>query len=319
MKQMAGRATERDQDDMRIETFDMNLLRVLDALLTARSVSGAARRLGLSQPATSAALARLRAAFGDALLVRQGNRMQPTTLAEELRPRITHVLQDMSAVLSVAGDFDPATTRRRFRISANDYASMVLLAPLAARLRAQAPDATLEIMPLDETADVRLAARECDLVVADRWSLRGIRTIETLFRESFVSVARADHPRLPRRVSLDAFLAERHALISPRGQARGVVDRALEAHGRCRHVVLTIPHYLAAPSIVAHTDLVMTLPRRVADGYAEYPLRQFPTPIKLKGFDVVMASHARSMAEPSVQWLKELLRSVASDIADPLE
>jgi len=297
-----------------LESFDLNLLRALDALLAARSVSGAARQLGLSQPATSAALARLREALGDPLLVRNGNRMVPTPLAEELRPRLARIVEEIGQALGAAAKFDPATTQRRFRIGANDYAALVVLAPLAARLRQLAPRATVEILPRAAAPEEGLAERELDLVVSDRFSLRGTRTVETLFHETFVSVARADHPRLPARVTLEAFLAEDHALISMRGLSPGVVDGALEALGRTRRVALTVPHYLVAPAIVATTDLILTLPRRVADGFADlHRLRVFPPPVALKGFDVAMASHPRSAADPSLRWLLRIVRAVAGE------
>ncbi len=315
MPQMRRRGAPRHHERVSLESFDLNLLRVLDALLAARSVSGAARRLDLSQPATSAALSRLRDALRDPLLVRNGNRMLPTPLAEELRPRLARILEDIGQALSAAAEFDPATTERRFRIGANDYAALVLLTPLAERLRLAAPRATLEMLPCDGSQDTGLATRELDLIVGDRWTMRGIRSLETLFHESFVCIARADHPRLSRRVTLDEFLAADHALISLQGMVPGVVDHALEGLGRSRRVALTLPHSLVGPAIVARTDLVMTIPRRVADGLADRRgLRAFPPPVPLAGFDVVMAFHPRSAAEPPIQWLKQLLRAVAQDL-----
>jgi DNA-binding transcriptional LysR family regulator len=315
MAQIRRRKAIRHDDDVSLESFDLNLLRVLDALLVTRSVSGAARQLDLSQPATSAALARLREALHDPLLVRIGNRMLATPLAEELRPRLTRIIEDIAEALSSAAQFDPATTGRRFRIGANDYATLVLLAPLAQRLRQVAPRATLEILPCDTTPDSGLVTREVDLVIADRWTLRSVRDVETLFRESFVSIARADHPRLSPRPTLTEFLNEDHALISPRGVTPGNVDYALEALGQTRRVALTLPHYVVAPSVVAGTDLVMTLPRRIADTFGGVRgLRKFRPPVAVEGFDVVLAFHPRSIAEPSIHWLKQLIRAVAADI-----
>jgi DNA-binding transcriptional LysR family regulator len=321
MTRIPRRTTPRDDRDVAsLASFDLNLLRALDALLVAGSVSGAARRLDLSQPATSAALARLREILHDPLLVRSGNHMVATPLAEELRPRLARILEDIDAALRAAAKFDPITTERRFRIGANDYTALVLLAPLAQQMRRLAPHATLEILPSDVGPDVGLVTRELDIVVADRWSVRDMRDLETLFHESFLSIARADHPRLSRRPTLEEFLHEEHALISTRGVTPGVVDSALEALGQTRRVVLTVPHYLAAPVIVAQTDLVMTLPRRVAKRFARIDrLRTFTPPVAVKGFDVVMASHPRSVAEPPIQWLKQIIRAVAAEIGKPRE
>ncbi len=298
-----------------LESFDLNLLRTLDALLATRSVTRAAQSLELSQPATSAALSRLRQYLGDPILVRSGNQMTATAVAEELRPRIARILEDVRDALVAAATFEPARTTRRFRIGANDYASQVLLAPLARRLREEAPHAILEILSCDITPEVSLVTREFDLVVSDRWGLRDIRGVEKLFQESFVCIARAGHPRLSRRPTLKQYLAEDHALISARGVTPGNVDDALEASGLTRRVALTLPHYLVAPTVVAHTDLILTLPRRVAALFARNRrLRMFMPPFPLRGFDVVMAFHPRSAREPSIQWFMQLLRGVTRSV-----
>jgi DNA-binding transcriptional LysR family regulator len=292
--------------------FDLNLLRTLDALLVTRSVSGAALRLGLSQPATSAALARVRAALHDLILVRRGNRMQPTALAEELHPRVERILREIGETLGATATFAPATTTRRFRIGANDHASAVLLAPLTQRVLAAAPHAALEVIACDTAPELSLATRETDLVIADRWSLRDIPTVEALFHETFISIARVDHPRLSRRPTLEEFLAADHALLSPRGILPGVLDAALEKLGRARRVALTLPHYLAAPGIIANTDLVMTLPRGVVLRAGAVGLRTFAPPLATPGFDVVMACHQRGHSEPAVQWLMREVRAIAA-------
>jgi DNA-binding transcriptional LysR family regulator len=294
--------------------FDLNLLRVFDTLLKERSVSGASLRLGLSQPATSAALARIREGLRDPVLVRHGNRMMPTPLAEELHSRVARILEDVDDALGLVAKFDAATTKRRFRIGANDYASAALLAPLAQRLQLSAPHATLEVVSCDTAPELSLAARETDVVIADRWSARGIPKVERLFSESFVSIARSDHPRLSRRPTLAEFLAAGHALISTRGVTPGVVDAALEKLGHTRSIVLTLPHYLVAPSVVAGTDLVMTLPRRVVERFGPVKgLRLFAPPFTVAGFDVVMACAARSEADAAIRWLMQLVRSTAGD------
>lgn len=297
-------------------TLDLNLLRVLDALLSAGSVSAAARRLDLSQPAISAALARLRTALQDPLLVRSGNRMRPTALARELAPRVVHILADIGDALNVAARFAPASTQRRFRIAANDYASMLLLAPFAGRFRSLAPRATLEILPLGEAPHEALADRQIDLAIADGWSLRAASRRSRLFHEDFVGVARADHPRLGEQVSLADFLAEDHALVSMRGLSPGVLDRRLASRGMTRRVALTLPHFLAAPAVVAHSDLVMLLPWRVAAAFAKsHALRLFDAPLPLKGFDVVMAYDPRAESDPPLKWLRKELADCATQVA----
>ncbi|MEO5759955.1 MAG: LysR family transcriptional regulator [Mesorhizobium sp.] len=168
---------------MDLKSFDLNLLRALEALLSEGQVSAAARRLNLSQPATSAALARLRAALGDPLLVRSGNRMLLTALAEEILPKISTLLAGIETALNPPRAFYPSTSERTFRILANDYAAEVLLSALVERLRRSWPGLTLEILPLDENFGERLAAVDYDLAIRDQWSMRTARHIETLYKE----------------------------------------------------------------------------------------------------------------------------------------
>jgi DNA-binding transcriptional LysR family regulator len=295
-----------------LRTFDLNLLRVLGAVLDEPQVSSAARRLNLSQPATSAALTRLRNALGDPLLVRAGNQMVPSALAQELRPKVRRLLAEIEQTLRAPADFSPANSERSFRIAANDYAVTTVLSPLLEHLQQYAPRVSLEILPLEDDFDKRLAEDNYDLAVRDRWSMRSWRRLETLFREDYVCIARRDHPRLSKKPTLNEFLSEGHVLISPQGRAPGVVDKALERLKRTRRVAVTLPHFLAAPAVVARTDYVMTIARRIALQSAQiYKLRIFVPPLTLHGFEVVMAWHPRGEADAGVNWLKDQVRKSA--------
>jgi len=298
-----------------LQKFDLNLLRVLDALLDEPQVSIAARRLNLSQPATSAALARLRDALGDALLVRAGNRMLRTPLAEELRPRVRRLLAEIEQTLHAPAGFSPANYERSFRIAANDYAVAAVICPLLEHLQQKAPRANVEVLPFEDDFNRRLADDKYDLAVRDRWSMRSWQHLETLFKEEYVCIARRDHPRLSRRPTLEEFLTEGHVMISPSGRVPGVVDKALEQRKRKRRVAVTLPHFLAAPAIVARTDYVMTIARTVALQLAQiYKLRIFAPPMRLDGFEVVMAWHPRSEADAAVRWLREQVRQKAGNV-----
>lgn len=294
-----------------IRTFDLNLLPVLEALLSEGQVSRAAKRLNLSQPATSAALARLRAALGDPLLVREGRAMVPSHLGEEMLPRLRALLGEIEAAITPRRDFDPAAAERRFTIAANDYAVSVVLAPLVARLQRLAPRVTVAILPLEENFSERLAAADHDLAIRDDWSLRSARNRETLFREDYVCIARQDHPRLSAMPTLDEFLAEGHLLIAPEADAKGPVDAALARLGRTRRVAVTTPHFLSAPAMVAGSDYVMTIARRIAEQVAElYGLRLFEPPVPVGGFDVAMAWPTQRQGDPAVEWLKGQIRTL---------
>lgn len=289
--------------------LDLNLLPVLDALLLTRGVTSAALRLGLSQSRVSGALAQLRLALQDSLLVRTGNRMLLTPLADELQPRVARLMAEIDATLGTASAFRAEHTRRTFRVAATDYAAHVLLPWVARRMRELAPYSALEVLPVDQRVDSLLATRQADLVVADRWLVREERSTRSLFSESFVSVVRVGHPRLDMpNPGLDAFLAEDHALIAPRGLSPGNVDMALSAIGRSRRVVVTVPYYLAAAQFVATTDLVLTLPRRIAAHLCCDPrLRAFDVPLRVPGFDLVYVQHAGNRGDGALGWLERQL------------
>jgi DNA-binding transcriptional LysR family regulator len=292
-----------------LRTFDLNLLRVLDALLSESQVSAAARRLNLSQPATSAALMRLRVALDDPILVRDGQRMVLSPLAERIHPRVRSLLQEIEQALSEPAEFDASTSNRCFRILANDYATTIVLLPLLESLRRGAPGVTMEILPLEDHFPERLAEGDYDLAIRDRWSLRTARRLEKLFSEDFVCIARKDHPRLSKKPSLGEFLTEGHVLISPQGRVPGVVDAPLRRLKRKRRVAVTLPHFLAGPAIVARTDFVMTLAGRIARKYAEfYSLRIFSPPLRIPGFEVAMAWPSRGDADPANHWLRAQVR-----------
>ena len=294
-----------------LRTLDLNLLRVLDVLLSELQVSAAARRLNLSQPATSAALARLRRALDDPLLVRVGNQMTPTPRAEELRPKVRQVLADIEQALCQRAEFDPAVSDRTFRLAANDHAVTAVLSPLAQRLRRLSPRATLEILPLEDDFERRLASDDYDIAIRDRWSLRSSQRLETLFYEDYVCIARKGHPRLSKKPTLEEFLSEGHVLISPRGRSPGVIDAALDRIKRKRHVAVTLPYFLAAPAVVARTDFIMTIARHIALQFAPlFSLRIFTPPVALRGFEVAMAWRRRTEADAAVLWLKEQLQVV---------
>jgi DNA-binding transcriptional LysR family regulator len=297
-----------------LRTFDLNLLRVLDALLTEPQVSAAARRLNLSQPATSAALLRLRNALADPLLVRVGNQMALTRLAEALRPKVRRLVAEIELTLGAPPDFDPATSERALRIAANDHAVVAVVSPLLQRLRRIAPRMRTEVLPFEDDFERRLAEGNYDVAVRDRWSMRTWRSLETLFHEDYVCIARSDHPRLSRKPTLKEFLAEGHVLIAPSGGVPGVVDKALENHQR--RVAVTLPHFLAAPAIVATTDYVMTIARRIALQAARtYKLSVFPPPVRLTGFDVVMAWHPRGEGDAATAWLRDQIRQTCRQLA----
>lgn len=296
---------------MNIRTFDLNLLRTFEALVSESSVSKAAKRLHLSQPATSSALGRLRSAFNDPLLVRQGSRMVRTQAAENLLPAVRRVLAEIESTIRDRGAFEPITSSRTFRIGVSDYAAAILLPALQNRLQRLGPAMRLEAIPLDDRLEDRLARAELDLALGDRDSLRTAACLETLFEEDYLCVARIGHPRLPKRPTLKHFLAERHIVVAPRGQTADAVETALSAIRERREIATMVPHFLVAPMIAVHSDLVLTTARHIALHAAQtMQVRTFVPPFAIHSFPVAMAWGQRQETDAGQTWLREQFRQV---------
>jgi len=294
---------------MDLRDVDLNLLVTLDALLTEQSVSRAARRLKRSQPAVSAALARLRGVLNDQLLVRRGSLMVPTPYGKSLEAPLRSVLREIERTLGPR-DFDPAASSQVFRIATTDYTTFTLFPRLMRRIRRAAPSIRIELWPIDENVGERLSNRELDLAVADDWSLRHLPDREKLYSERFVCVVRRDHPRIRRSLTLERFLAEKHALVSARGRVAGNVDGVLERSGQSREVMLTLPHFLAVPAVIAETDLVVTLAERVARRLSDpASLRVLQPPFEVPGFDVSIAWNPITEHDPAIDWMRREIRN----------
>lgn len=303
---------------MHLEGADLNLAVVLHALLEERSVSRAARRLGLSQSATSHALARLRDLVGDPLFVRTREGLVPTARAEAMQDGVASGLSHLEAALFSVGVFDPGTARRTFRIGSSDYVEHVLLPPLLARLAVVAPGLDLwsVVRPVD--AKNALASGDLDLVVqpaSDSDALPGLHATE-LWDDAFVGVVRKGHPLLRGKLTLDRFAQADHAFIAPGGRpGGGVVDEALARTGRARRIAFMTPSFLVAPRVVAETDLVITLASRVASTFARsLPLQLFAPPLELPGFRIAMCWHERRERDPAHRFLREEIVRVVGEL-----
>ncbi|MCA9666963.1 MAG: LysR family transcriptional regulator [Myxococcales bacterium] len=289
----------------------------LVALLEEGNVTRAARRIGLSQPALSGALSRLRSVFDDELFVRGRGGVLPTPRAEALAPLVREALGRIDAALRAPERFDPAQSRRRFRLGMTDYVGFVLLPRLYATLRRAAPDVDVEIWPLgDDPPREALASGRLDAALSFFYEKlpAGLDAAE-LLDERFVCVARRGHPELGRRLTLSRFARLAHLLISQRGAVQGVVDGALAARGLRRRVALTVPHFLVAAPVVAESDLVVTLAARVAEAQAQDDrLAIYAPPVALPGFTVRMVWDARFAAQPAHRWLRQLVLDAAGQL-----
>lgn len=291
---------------MNLDGLTLHQLRVLLTLLEARSVSGAARRLGVSQPAVSHTLRSLREALGDPLLVGGARGMAPTPRAEALAGPLRRVVHELGAVLGGGPAFDPATTRHTFVLATWDGLSLTLLPALLARVGAEAPGVALDVRPVPtpgSAAGLEEGSIDLSLEVGPR-DAPGLRQ-RTIGEDGFVCVVRADHPGVGEVLDLETFLRLPHALISPRGEGVGVVDQRLAELGHQRRVALRIRYFLAAPLVVARSDLLLTAPRSLAEAMAALaPLRILDPPLELPRFRLHMAWHERAEADPAHQWLR---------------
>jgi DNA-binding transcriptional LysR family regulator len=292
-----------------LAAFDLNLLVALDALLREENVTVAGRQIGLSQPAMSHALARLRELMGDELLVRTGRRMHRSALGHQLMPTVRRLIGDLEATLLPRRRFEPKTSQRRFRLAANDHAGAVVLPALFARVRAAAPGVQLDVLPQAGAPPVELATGELEGAIGTFLGVAPPLVERVLFRESFACVMRRDHPT--GRLNLRSYLELDHLVIASPGYGPGVVDLALEARGHARRVAMRVPHFLVAPAIVARTDLVLTLPRRVLAVASDRRLRVSKPPIPLSDFAVQVVWHRRSDADAGAAWLREQIIACA--------
>lgn len=301
---------------MNIETFDLNLLRVLAALLQECNVTRAAERLHLSQPAVSHALNRLREQLHDPILVRVGNQLQPTERAAAWAEPVRIWLAQVQATLTPA-DFDPAQVERVFRVSMPDYCEFLLAGELLAALARQAPRVRLALLSLGPAvAEQGLESGDLDLAIGYLGEMSASTNFyrQTLFSETFVCMAKQGHPRVQGALSLEAFCAEEHMLVSPQGGGfKGVVDALLQAQGLSRRVRVSLPHFLMAPALVAQSELLVTFAARAAQRFAQqYPLQVLPPPLPIPGFQVSQAWHVRTQHDPVQRWFRQLVLQVAA-------
>ncbi|MDH0896011.1 MULTISPECIES: LysR family transcriptional regulator [unclassified Pseudomonas] len=296
---------------MNISTFDLNLLRVLDALLRERNVSRAAERLALSQPAVSNALNRLRDLLDDPLLVRVGRAMQPTPRALELEAPIRAALRQIEESLSGAERFEPARSRQRFTIALTDYAEMLLMPRLLAHLAGQAPGIRIDVQHLSpRLPSEALEKGEIDLALGRFEALPPRFCGVPWMSETLQLVAHRDHPQLRDGLDLNTFLRLRHLWVHG-GQTRGMVEQWLGEQGLTREIVYTTPNYLQAAHIAASGDLVAVLPTRLARYFAGLlPLTLHALPFELGPFQLEIVSLDLRRRDMALQWLIEQIGSL---------
>jgi len=299
--------------DMNVADVDLNLLRTFDAVLREKSVTGAAARLGLTQPAVSNALARLRALFEDALFVRTPAGMDATPFARELGEPVRQALALLESALAHGPGFDPASSTRAFRFYMSDLGQIEFLPPLVERMQRVAPGVRLEAVALDveDIADA-LAAGALDLAVGFLPGLGPPVSRKPLFHDPYLCLMRADHP-IGKTLTRKKFLEASHALVSYKGGHR-VIEEALDRAGLSRRIALRVPHFTVVPMVLERTDLILILPQRVARVYERQgKFKSLPPPVAIPPADVGVHWHERFDADPGNRWLREQLLELFTD------
>jgi DNA-binding transcriptional LysR family regulator len=299
-----------------LSSINLNLLVALDGLLETRAVGLAAKRAGVTTSAMSHSLAALRGLFDDPLLVRAGGRMVLTPHAEALRQPLRDVLSNAAKLFEVDA-VDPLRAARRFVIAAPDFLAALLVPPLVAEVRRQAPNVELTFVPTARRGNAwMLETGELDLalgaVVDDAPGI--LRT--ALCTERFVCAVREDHPSIHETLSLDQYTATEHLLITLGDDDRPTwIDEALARLGRTRRVAVRVRHFMVAPLVVARTDLLVTGPSMLLDYFSRLaPLRILPPPVRLPSYPEEAYWHARFDADPAHRWLRETLIRITSGL-----
>ncbi|WP_367068741.1 LysR family transcriptional regulator [Oryzisolibacter sp. LB2S] len=300
------------QDRALFDRIDLHLIRVLHTVLTERSVSRAALRLGMHQPAVSTALKRLRELAGDPLLVRNGAHMVPTEAGQRMLEPAANVLRAAETLFTEARSFDARTSRLTFRIAASDYLDPLFLPRLVADIQRQAPLAKVEIHALTREGDYRaqLALGEIDLVIGNWLQPPEDLHMARLFSDEVVSLVSRDHPAVRRGWDQAAWLAAEHIAPMPTHPgARGIIDQLLDGMGLQRHIAARSAYFGLIPEMVAGTRLVLTTGRRYCERVAaRLPLVLLPCPIAMPPLLYYQLWHARSQHSSSARWLRERTR-----------
>jgi DNA-binding transcriptional LysR family regulator len=286
----------------------------LDAILSTRSVTVAADKVGLSKPAMSHALARIRALVGDEILVRSGKHWILTARAQAMAQPLAALLAQAAALVATARPFEPATLEREFRIHTTDHVLSVLGVALGREIAAEAPGVSLRFLPIlpDDVAPLR---DDVDLALGVFPDLPPELRKQALFEDRFCCVVRRDHPLVRGRLSLKQYTALDHVLVAPRGRAGGAADAALAALGERRRVTRALPYFLSALHCVAESDAIATISERLARAHADrFGLQVLRPPLELLPYTIEQIWHPRVEDDPAHAWLRRRTAGLARAI-----
>jgi DNA-binding transcriptional LysR family regulator len=299
-----------------MDSSDFGILVSLDALLQEGSVTGAAKRVGLSTPAMSHALARIRERLGDPILVRSGRGMLLTPRALALKPQVHQVVTEARRTLEPERPFVPSELARAFVVHASDYVLTVLGATVDRILREEAPKVTLRFVPNAVDDSTMLREHGSDLAVGIYGELPPEMRTRQLLTDRFVCAVRRGHPLASKRMTLERFVAAPHVQVAPRGQPGGYVDDVLGERGLSRHVARAVPYFHSALELVAETDYLLTVSERIARRYeAERRIAIVEAPLRLRPYALSLVWHPRLDADAAHRFLREVFSRAAKEVA----
>lgn len=300
-----------------LRNIDLNLLVVLDALLTEKHVTRTGVRLHLSQPAISHSLSKLRGLLDDPILIRQGNEVVLSAQAENIRGPLRNVLSQIESLFGKSVDFDPASSQRTFHLAMSDYGAAIVLPKLLIRLRREAPNTTLVVTQGSRHGMVeQVSEGKIDLALGVFPNLSTDICMEVLFEETFSCLL--DRRTLPADGVLDlaSYLARPHLLVSVDGFSNGEVDNLLRAEGLQRRIAVSVPSWRTAPSMIHNTDLILTVATRTLDdARLNSELVQLKPPLTIPPFPFVQIWHSRFSEDPAHAWLRRHVKEVTGHSA----
>jgi DNA-binding transcriptional LysR family regulator len=304
---------------MELARLDLNLLLVFHHLLREKRVSAVATVLGMSQPAVSSALGRLRASLGDELFLRTQHGMAPTPYALQLAEPVAAALDGLQQALNVRASFDPASSERNFTLAMTDVGEMYFLPVLMDALAQAAPGVTLDVVAVTSASlGADMASGRTDLALGLLPQLQAGFFQQALFRQPYVCLMREGHPLATAdALTLSEFAAASHVRVIAAGTGHGRVDEALERQGLQRRIRLTVPHYVALGDVLGHSDLIATVPERFAQRVTRpFALTTRALPLAVDGSVIHQFWHARLHKDPGHQWLRALVAQCFGDGSD---
>lgn len=305
---------------MNIGSLDLNLLVAFDAIEQERNITVAASRIGISQPAMSNALSRLRRTFNDPLFVRTGRGMEPTPFAKKLSRPIRRSCSLINDALRTAGNFEAATSHRKFVFYMSDIGEKVNLPVIMPHLQKVAPNITVKVsrIPEHDTQDAMMAG-DVDIALGLFPSLAGGFYEQRLYRDTFVCIVRADHPKIGDTLTRKQFVEMSHGVVSFAGTGHdAAVEKILARQRIRRHIGLVVQHFATLPMTISRTDLIATIPLKAAEAFSNLTrIKTLKPPINIPGFEIKQHWHERYHNDPANRWMRHQIAALFLNAGAP--